>query len=303
MHPAASKNPAVPHSDAEEAHASPGNTPCTLTVSIVTFAPDLPLLSECIASLNTAACVAIQQGILANASLDLIDNGPGNEWRERLLALSYDLRSRPDFLLPIQVRSGHGNRGFGAGHNMAIRDSAADFHLILNPDVILDAHAISVGLVFLKEHPQAGVVSPKAESAPGVRQYLCRIYPNLLDLFLRGFAPPFARRPFARRLAAAERRDACGESPALDMEIISGCFMLYRRELLQQLHGFCEDFFLYFEDFDLSLRTSRVARLAYVPGMRILHAGGNAGRKGLRHVRMFVASAWTFFNRHGWRLW
>jgi hypothetical protein len=36
--------------------------------------------------------------------------------------------------------------------------------------------------------------------------------------------------------------------------------------------------------------------------MRILHRGGHAARKGIRHIGWFLRSALRFFNRHGWRL-
>jgi hypothetical protein len=59
---------------------------------------------------------------------------------------------------------------------------------------------------------------------------------------------------------------------------------------------------MYFEDYDLSMRMGREAVVAYVPQARIVHHGGEAARKGWRHVGWFVASAWRFFARHGWKL-
>jgi GT2 family glycosyltransferase len=59
---------------------------------------------------------------------------------------------------------------------------------------------------------------------------------------------------------------------------------------------------MYFEDYDLSLRIGKEATVAYEPKARIVHHGGDAARKGLRHVQWFVASAWRFFSRHGWKL-
>ncbi|HET6266063.1 MAG TPA: hypothetical protein VFD95_14465, partial [Usitatibacter sp.] len=61
-------------------------------------------------------------------------------------------------------------------------------------------------------------------------------------------------------------------------------------------------FFMYFEDYDLSLRVGRESQVAYVPQARIRHHGGEASRKGLRHVAWFVSSAVRFFARHGWRI-
>ena len=46
----------------------------------------------------------------------------------------------------------------------------------------------------------------------------------------------------------------------------------------------------------------REASVAYVPGARIVHHGGEAAAKGLRHIAWFVRSAWRFFATHGWKL-
>jgi hypothetical protein len=77
--------------------------------------------------------------------------------------------------------------------------------------------------------------------------------------------------------------------------------MLCLSDALIRAKGFDEAYFLYFEDFDLSLRMGEIGRLDYVPAMRIEHAGGHAARKGFSHLRMFMQSGFRFFNTHGWR--
>jgi hypothetical protein len=77
--------------------------------------------------------------------------------------------------------------------------------------------------------------------------------------------------------------------------------MFCRRAPIAEIGGFSESFFLYFEDFDLSLRAAACGELAWVPAVRITHHGGKAARKGWRHVGLFARSAITFFNRHGWK--
>jgi GT2 family glycosyltransferase len=68
------------------------------------------------------------------------------------------------------------------------------------------------------------------------------------------------------------------------------------------LSGFDPRYFLYFEDYDLSLRTHELAHVAYVPSVLAIHHGGGAARKGGAHIRMFMASAYKFYNRFGWKL-
>jgi GT2 family glycosyltransferase len=106
---------------------------------------------------------------------------------------------------------------------------------------------------------------------------------------------------FRRTLDAYEMRDAIGDRFVAGVPRASGCFMLVRTDLFRRLGGFDPRFFMYFEDYDLSLRVGRESTIAFVPEVRIAHGGGDAARKGWRHVAWFTASAWRFFRAHGWR--
>lgn len=270
-----------------------------LTIAIVTYAPDLALLSTVLEHLGRALHHASQHGLLTEARLMLVDNGPGTVWREPLRC-ALDSAALP---AAVELFSGHGNIGYGAGHNLALQQCQGDYHLILNPDVLVEENALSAGLAFLAAHPEAGLVTPIAWGEDGQRQYLCKRYPTVLDLALRGFAPAGLRQRFQTRLDRYELRDRTGDAIFWDPPIASGCFMLCRRTALDQVGGFRPDYFLYFEDFDLSVRLAAVTRLAYVPTVRIIHLGGHAARKGIRHIALFLRAAALFFNRHGWRWW
>ena len=111
------------------------------------------------------------------------------------------------------------------------------------------------------------------------------------------------RRLFDSRLARYEYRELAQQQVATAVELISGCFMLCRTAALQQVGGFDERYFLYFEDFVLSLALGRIGELHHVPQCRITHHGGGAARKGWRHIVMFARSGWRFFNSNGWRWW
>jgi GT2 family glycosyltransferase len=78
--------------------------------------------------------------------------------------------------------------------------------------------------------------------------------------------------------------------------------MLCKTTELQKEGGFDPRFFLYFEDFDLSLRLGKHGAVVYLPTMRVRHGGGNAAKKGPEHRRYFIRSAVSFFNKHGWKL-
>lgn len=270
-----------------------------LHISIVTYAPDLSLLNQVLAHLGCALHHARQRCLFTEAHLIIVDNGPGTTWHESLQRVLDSI----DLSATMQLLSGHDNIGYGAGHNLALQQSQGDYHLILNPDVLLQEDALSNGLAFLAEYPEVGLVTPMAWDEQGQRQYLCKRYPTVLDLAMRGFAPAGLRRRLQARLDRYEMRDQIDQAVFWDPPIVSGCFMLCRRAVLDQIQGFRPDYFLYFEDFDLSLRLAEVARLTYVPTVRIIHLGGYAARKGVRHIGLFLRSAVIFFHQHGWCWW
>lgn len=193
------------------------------------------------------------------------------------------------------------NLGYGRGHNLAIDDTGSDFHLVLNPDVSVSEAALYEGLNYLQYHPEVVLVAPRVVDHNGDGLFPCKRYPAFLDLALRGFAPQWLKRFFAGRLNRYEMRGLAGVTePLVGVGIVSGCYMLVRADAISAIQGFDERFFLYFEDFDLSLRMHSVGELVYVPSMQIVHYGGNTAKKGLRHIALFAQSAWKFYQRHGW---
>lgn len=271
--------------------------PDGLTVSIVVFNPDKERLETTLNTLGQACTLLKSSGFELPIVLYLIDNGG-----------AYDIQASLDAFIPhdisCHVVSGHGNIGYGRGHNLAIRLAKSRYHLILNPDINLAPESLKIACDFLKTHPQAGLLSPYVADENSEIQYLCRRMPTIPDLFIRGFLPSALKSRFSKRLARYEMRQMINDHDIVwDPAIVSGCFMLFRTDILQQLNGFDPRYFLYFEDYDLSLRTHKIARVAYVPSVKIIHHGGGAARKGFKHIRLFIASAFRFYNRFGWQLW
>lgn len=269
-----------------------------LSVALVTYRTEASMLARTLDSLARAVQEARAAGLMDECHVSVIDNGPEGE-RARTADV---LRAWPPETGAIELLQGHGNVGYGRANNLVLERLRSDVHLILNPDVEIAAHALAAALRALIEHPEVGLVAPAVFDERGERQYLCKRFPSAWVLFLRGFAPRALRERFRRTLAEYEMRDAIGERFLAGVPLASGCFMLVRTELFRRLGGFDPRFFLYFEDYDLSLRIGREASIAYVPEARIVHHGGEASRKGWRHVAWFVRSASRFYARHGWKL-
>ena len=88
-----------------------------------------------------------------------------------------------------------------------LHGTGADYQLVLNPDVELASDALVNAVRWLDAHPDVGAVAPAVTRPDGTPEYLCKRYPAVFDLFLRGFAPRFVRRLFRRRLDRYEMRD------------------------------------------------------------------------------------------------
>ncbi len=268
-----------------------------LTATIVTFHPDAQVLARTVRSLAVAIDRARSAQLVSDSRLFIVDNGDAAS----LAAVQRALGEWPAAAGTIEVISGQGNVGYGRANNLVLDRLGSQYHLIINPDVELAPDALCAALCAMRDHAGFGLVAPAVYGDDGARQYLCKRYPSVWVLFLRGFAPAALRARFSKTLDDYEMRDVIADRLVPGIPLASGCFMLVRTGLFERLGGFDPRFFLYFEDYDLSLRIGREAQVAYVPQARIVHHGGEAARKGWRHVAWFLRSAWRFFAIHGWK--
>jgi len=276
--------------------------PASLTVSVVTHHPDLALLERCLRRLAAAVVRARAGGALGSCAVALIDNS-----EDRAIADSVNRLGQAclrDCGATLTFVQGHANIGYGAANNLMLHGTGSDYQLVLNPDIELAPDAIENAMRWLDPRPEIGVVAAAVTDDAGSPLFLCRRYPAVLDLALRGFAPRFVWSLFHRRLAHYELRDRidpASAEPVLDIPLMSGACMFVRRTAIDATGGFDPAFFLYFEDYDWSVRLGRVTKTAYLPAMRAVHHGGGAARKGLRHIGWFARSAIRFYGKHGWR--
>lgn len=154
------------------------------------------------------------------------------------------------------VRSGR-NPGFGTGANLGARSARGEHLVFLNPDTLVEAGWVEGLIEVLERNPKAGLATSKIlQAADTGRVSACGNSVHITGLTLaRGMGAP---------------REAFREVEPVDA--VSGAAFAIRRDLFEALAGFDEEFFLYVEDTDLSLR----ARLAgwqclFAPGSVVYH--------------------------------
>tara|TARA_B100001250_G_scaffold320967_1_gene283920 strand:- start:9513 stop:10370 length:858 start_codon:yes stop_codon:yes gene_type:complete len=277
-----------------------GTTINSLSFGIVCYETPLTQLEKLLGSILQAIAFIRTRQTLSSIVIYVIDNS------ERVsLSLSSICRQQELIeALAVDVRHihGHGNLGYGRAQNLLLGKLESDFHVILNPDITLEEDALFEGFKVFTNNPSVVMASPNARDIRGEKLYLCKRYPSLLVLLMRGILPQISKVFFQKKLASYEMRELPESTVASNIPLISGCFMIADTRAFQKVGGFDERYFLYFEDFDLSLRMRSIGQLAYAPRVRITHAGGQAAKKGLRHIWFFVQSGVRFFQLHGWRL-
>lgn len=191
------------------------------------------------------------------------------------------------------------NRGYGAGHNIAIRlglQSGADYHLVLNSDIVFEPATVVELLRLMESDPSVGLTIPKVLGLDGREQSSYHPLPTPWDLIAHRFVP---RRWVQRRMDRYEIKVE-GRTEPLRVPYVHGCFMLMSTQALRDVGLFDERFFMYPEDIDLTRRINERYRALVVPTLSIVHAHRAESRRSLRMLRIHATNMIRYFNKWGW---
>ena len=195
----------------------------------------------------------------------------------------------------IKYRHNPYNMGYGAAHNIAIRESIyhdVPFHLVINPDIILTREALDAMLQFIAQHPEVGSLMPRVTYPDGQIQRLCKLLPTPLDVFGRRFLPA----QWMQRRNQTYEMHASGYDRIMNVPYLSGCFMLLRTQAVQQARLFDERFFMYPEDMDLTRRIHRDYLTVFFPHATIIHNHEKASYKSLKMLWIHMVNMCRYFN-------
>lgn len=250
--------------------------------SIVLYKTDIDIVSRCIHSF----C-----GNSSERLLFLIDNSP-----------TKDLESLVD-LYPYQIvyRFNNKNIGYGAAHNIAIRESIQrgfQYHVVLNPDIEFGDETIDGLERFMNSNPDAGLAMPDIRDyTTGERRPCARLLPTPSNVFMRRFA---SNSEWTKRLNDRYQLKCADFSKVLAVPYLSGCFMFLRNDFLQDIGLFDDRFFMYFEDVDLSRRMFVAHENYYVPYVQAIHRGARESYHSKKMLWIMIKTAVKYFNKYGW---
>lgn len=254
-----------------------------LTVSLVVYENSIELLEQTLMSLFSTSL---------DIEIYVVDNSPMPDLKDFFCSFK-----NVDYCF----NTGE-NCGFGKAHNIAIEKAKnSDYHLVINPDVYFEPQVIPELIDFLEKNKDVGLVAPQVNFPDGRRQYLSKRYPSITVLFARRFLPRFIQKKFRQKMDYYEMKDL-SYTKAVEVPIVSGCFMLFRRKYLDEVGYFDENIFMYFEDFDLSIRVAKKYKVFLYPLVTIFHHWERGAHKRISLAFIFFKSAVYFFNKHGWKI-
>lgn len=229
------------------------------------------LLRKCLASmtaserLDRVACVAVVDNHSQDGSCD----------------------SLPEISVPVRVIRNADNKGFAAACNQGAALCHADYLLFLNPDSELLPNSLSVPLQFMDEPENRRVavcgIQLLDESDRVARS--CSRLPtcyNLTTMALRLHS-------LSRRLFPPNFMKEWDHSQTRVVEQVIGAFFLVRRTIYDQLQGFDERFFVYFEEVDFCERTRQLGmQTVYLATAQARHVGGGCSNQ-VRATSLFYS--------------
>jgi N-acetylglucosaminyl-diphospho-decaprenol L-rhamnosyltransferase len=191
------------------------------------------------------------------------------------------------------------NEGFAKANNIALKQCVGDYILFLNPDTIIPENILVRCLDFFEEQDQAGAIGVKmVDGAGNFLPESKRSFPSPLVSFfkLSGFSSIFPRSKFFNKYALG----FLDENEVHEVDVLCGAFLMVKKNILLQIGGFDEAFFMYGEDIELCYRIQKEGnKIYYLGDQTIVHFKGESAKQNPSgYVRMFYHARNVFVNKH-----
>lgn len=207
-----------------------------------------------------------------------------------------------EFAPQARLVSNTDNVGFARGVNQGVRLASAPLILIMNPDCRLVAGAVETMAATLETHPSCAIVGPRILNPDGSTQGSARGDPDVFTglfgrtMLLRRLMPEL---PISKRNVVPDAATVHGED-SVTVDWLSGACMLARRDAFEQVDGFDERYFLYWEDADLCRRLRGIGyHVRFVPGATAVHRVAHSSQRARSAaIRAFHESAYLYYATH-----
>ena len=170
------------------------------------------------------------------------------------------------------------NKGFAAANNIGMAVAKGRYILLLNSDTIVSDNAIEQVVSFADSHLESAVVGCRVLNPDGTLQQTCFMFPSLLNMLL---SSTYLYKLFPKsKFFGREQMTWWDRNDVREVDVVTGCFMLVRREAINQAGLMDERFFMYGEETDWCYRFKQAGwKIVFAPVGRIIHFGGASSSK------------------------
>ena len=164
------------------------------------------------------------------------------------------------------------NLGFGHANNLAASKAVTPYIFIVSPDIFFTINSLEILYKEFLSFKDVGVAGPSLFDQSNVR----RNNSSLSFLKKKIYRNSFQRKIFKNiSQTQAEGNFSC--------DYILGCSMLFKKSFFQQIGGFDEDFFIYYEDNDICDRIRLHNKLILeVPSSKMVHLQGKSTKSNFK---------------------
>lgn len=237
----------------------------------------LPKISVSIASHN--------QAILVKELLADMDRLCGTYPLEVLLTLN-----QPELLpfdtdnysFPVAVYQNLAPKGFADNHNQAFAHAAGEFFCVMNPDIRINEDPFP-NLLACLEDTCVGVAAPLVIGKNGEIEDSARSFPTPVKILCKA-------------LGGCKGSDYVVKKEIMFPDWVAGMFLLFRRDTFEQIGGFDQRYFLYYEDVDLCARLRlRGYEIALCTEAKVIHHAHRSSHRNIKYLKLHLASMLRFF--------
>lgn len=208
------------------------------------------------------------------------------------------IEDHPEYGRGLLLTRNDRNLGFARANNQVLRRHRAQYYLLMNPDCVLERHAVRELVEYMDRNPEVGLAGGNLRNPDGSVQKTSK----------RRFPTPWSA--LARTLGLHRLNIGTGGMSDFDLaagesidgaeivEAVSGALMFVRGAALPQVGLLDEGYFMHCEDLDWCKRFQDAGyKVAYVPSAAAVHLKGGSGR-GPKVVWHLHQGMIRFYSKH-----
>ena len=224
-----------------------------------------------------------------------------------------DNGSKEKFTIPsslkkmnIKLVRSEKNLGFTGGNNLGISEAVKEFNtdyiFLLNSDTEIEANCLNVLYKAINEDEDTGIVCPKIYFAPSYEYHLKNYLRSEIGKIIWYAGGAIDWNNLVCFHPGVDEVDRGQFDQLHKTEFATGCAMLIKRELIEEVGILDKKYYLYLEDADYSLRTRKAGyNIIFSPKAIVWHknAGSSDGVGSIIQQYYQTRNKYLFFNKYG----